>query len=262
MKPYEVTLQHSVHANTPCVACHVSPTLLAGIKWRAKEWVNILAVYLNVAPASAKQQLPSNANCTSCHNPQNLGTSSTGIRFSHELHAKQYDTLTCLDCHNNVSHATAGQTTTVSMNLCAMCHSQQIQKNQCSFCHTTPPPKKAHPASYLAVHGVQALANPASCLSCHHDEATFCGSCHSYPPADHFSGNWLYAHSGPAKADPKVCSGCHNYQTFCEKCHRVDHPANWVNTHGATASKGSAPCTVCHQQSFCTACHKRMGITP
>ena len=61
MKPYKVTLQHSVHANTPCVACHVSPTLLAGIKWRAKEWVNILAVYLNVAPASAKQQLPSNA---------------------------------------------------------------------------------------------------------------------------------------------------------------------------------------------------------
>ncbi len=261
MKPFKATLQHSVHANTPCVSCHVAPTFVGGIRWRAKEWVNILAVYLNMPPAPARQQLPSNANCTSCHSMQNLGTSSSGVRFSHAVHMKQYSSMKCPDCHNDVSHAKPGHAPTVSMNLCSMCHAAQIQKNQCSFCHTTPPPKEAHPVSYLDVHGRQALANPASCGTCHHDEASFCGSCHSSPPNNHFSGNWLDDHSAAAKADPTVCSGCHDYQTFCVKCHQVDHPADWVDTHGRTAAKGSAPCLVCHQQSYCDICHTKMRIT-
>jgi nitrate/TMAO reductase-like tetraheme cytochrome c subunit len=261
MKPYQATLEHSVHANVACVSCHVPPGLFASIKWRTKEWVNIWATYLDMPNVSAKQQLPSNANCTSCHNVQNLGPSQTDIRFSHQIHVNLAN-LTCVDCHNEVSHAKPGQATTVSMTICSMCHSQQIEQNQCSFCHTTPPPKNVHPANYIALHGKQALANPASCLTCHHDEAAFCGACHAKPPADHFSGTWSYTHAGPAKADPASCLGCHNYQTFCQKCHQVNHPANWVTTHGPVAVQNSASCLVCHQQSYCDACHNKMGITP
>jgi nitrate/TMAO reductase-like tetraheme cytochrome c subunit len=260
-KVAKTTWQHSVHAKVSCVACHVPPGLGPSLAWRTREWVNIWATYLNIKNVSANRSLPANANCTSCHSLKALGPTTTDIRISHQVHVKLHG-LRCVDCHDRVAHALPGQSTTVSMTVCEMCHSQTTRQDQCLFCHKTPPPANVHPANYIAVHGKQALANGADCLRCHHSKASFCDPCHARPTPDHSSPTWRYTHAGPARADRAACLGCHNQQTFCMQCHQVTHPSDWVSVHGPIAAQGGTPCLVCHQQSFCSACHTRMGIKP
>ena len=57
----------SVHAKVSCTACHVPPGLGNAIKWRAREWLNVWAQYLNVPRAASVGQRPTNANCLQCH---------------------------------------------------------------------------------------------------------------------------------------------------------------------------------------------------
>jgi nitrate/TMAO reductase-like tetraheme cytochrome c subunit len=261
MKSAETSWEHSVHAHVSCVACHVPPGVGSAVAWRTREWVNIWSTYLSIKNVSAKQSLPANGNCTSCHSLARLGASTTDIRMPHQLHVN-LRRLRCVDCHDRVAHAQPGQSTAVSMTICEMCHAQTTQTNQCLFCHKTPPPTNVHPANYIALHGKQALVNGADCLRCHHSRASFCDPCHARPTPDHSSPTWRYTHSGPATADRAACLGCHNEQTFCMQCHQVTHPADWVAVHGPIAAQGRAPCLVCHQQSFCGACHTRLGIKP
>jgi nitrate/TMAO reductase-like tetraheme cytochrome c subunit len=258
MKLAKASWQVSVHGSVACVSCHVPPGLGASMKWRGREWVNIWATYLHMGSISAKQHVPGNANCTSCHSLANLGTVQTDIRMPHDLHVSLRN-LRCVDCHDKVSHAKPGQSTAVSMSVCSMCHSQTTQQSQCTFCHKTKP-QNAHPADYIKLHGQEALANPSDCLRCHHDKASFCDTCHAKPTPDHFSGTWRYTHAASATADRAACLGCHSEKTFCLQCHQVDHPVNWVGAHGQVAAQGTQPCLVCHQKSFCDACHARSGV--
>lgn len=258
MKNAKTTWAHSPHSRVSCVACHVPPGLVASFGWRAREWVNIWATYLHMGSVSAKQQVPTNANCTSCHNLARLGATSTDIRMPHQLHAT-LPKLRCIDCHDKVSHGAPGQATTVSMAICSMCHAQVIAQNQCTFCHRTRP-RNIHPANYIVLHGKEALANGTDCLRCHHSKQTFCDPCHAKPPADHQSATWTSTHAATAQTDPAICLGCHDQQTFCQRCHQVDHPANWTGIHGAVAVAGTAQCLTCHQTWYCQRCHAASGV--
>ncbi len=250
----------SVHAKVSCTACHVPPGLVNAVKWRAREWLNVWAQYLNVPRAATVGQRPTNANCLQCHTLSVLPDQFGNIRFSHEVHANLRN-LTCADCHAQSTHAAMGTTTTVPMQECGMCHGAQISSSDCSFCHVTSPPKTTHPKNWIETHGVAALANEQACLRCHHNPKQFCDACHAQPPLDHFSGTWRYTHGAVEKKNPLSCTGCHT-KTFCAQCHTVSHPSNWVAIHGPVAARSGAACLVCHQQAMCDACHTKRGVTP
>ena len=148
------------------------------------------------------------------------------------------------------------------MAVCSMCHNTEGAPSDCEFCHITPPSADAHPKDYLETHGSQALADPESCARCHHSEAEFCDPCHAKPTPDHFSGTWRYAHGPTATKDPLGCTGCHDADTFCEQCHKVRHPSDWVQTHGRVAAQDEGACRVCHPQGMCADCHQKMGVKP
>ena len=146
------------------------------------------------------------------------------------------------------------------MAVCSMCHTQTARSDQCEFCHLKPQPKDVHPKDYIDTHGVGALADPESCLRCHHSEASFCDPCHAKPTPDHFSGTWRYTHGATASKNPLGCTGCHDKDTFCEQCHRVQHPSDWIQTHGPIAAKSGDACLVCHPRSMCDRCHAAEGV--
>jgi nitrate/TMAO reductase-like tetraheme cytochrome c subunit len=260
-KAAEASWQRSVHSKVACNQCHVAPGLAGQVKWRTREWVNIWAQYLNVPRTASVGTRPGNANCLRCHPLDKIPDQGNGVRMSHETHVNMRG-LVCADCHTNVSHASPGASNAVSMTLCPMCHNSQGAPNDCAFCHLTPPSAATHAKDYLATHGRDALLNRADCLRCHHDPKTFCDGCHSFPPADHFSGRWRYTHGPAATADPQVCYGCHVSKTFCAQCHQVTHPADWLKTHGAVSDKGPSACLVCHPQGMCDACHVASGVSP
>lgn len=260
MKAAEATWRHSLHSRADCVSCHVDPGARNAIAWRLQESKNIWATYLNVSANGMAKQVhpPSNAACEQCHDVRALGRVFGDIKFPHQSHVEMRG-LTCIDCHRDVGH-TAGDSTTVRMATCYMCHNGDAALGRCTLCHVTAPPAEVHPPDYLAAHGAFALQNEEQCLRCHHDKAAFCDACHAQPTPDHYSGTWRYTHGPVAAADTAGCLGCHDERSFCQQCHEVDHPSDWVDTHGETAAKGTESCLVCHPQTMCVECHEQRGI--
>jgi nitrate/TMAO reductase-like tetraheme cytochrome c subunit len=249
----------STHAKVSCVQCHEPPGFANAVKWRAREWLNVWADYLNVSQLPNHGQRPGNANCLRCHSLDRIPDRHGDIRMPHRLHVELRN-LTCVDCHDTVAHPGPGGKTGVSMSVCTMCHNEQGASADCTVCHITPPPKNVHPKDYLQTHGAQALADEAACMRCHHSRADFCNPCHANPPPDHFSGTWRYTHGPKATRDPLSCIGCHDKATFCEQCHRVSHPTDWVGTHGRVAAQSPGACLVCHPRAMCDTCHEQRGV--
>lgn len=247
----------SVHSKVECVECHIPPGFGNRVKWRTREWRNIWADYLNVPRTGQTGQRPGNDNCTPCHDMSTIGDEHTTVRLPHQRHV-EISGLVCADCHDKVSHGARDEAGQVSMRVCGMCHEESASADQCEFCHLTPQEfEDTHPAGYLETHGTDALADDSACLRCHHDPEAFCDECHSRPTADHFSGTWRYTHDKAATADRSGCLGCHDEDTFCEQCHRVSHPDDWIESHGAVAGDGGGSCLTCHPQSMCDRCHAR-----
>lgn len=247
----------SVHTKVECVECHIAPGLGNQIKWRTREWRNIWADYMNVPRSGQAGQRPGNDNCTPCHDMATVGDEHTDVRLPHRRHT-EISGLVCADCHDKVSHGSRAEAGQVSMSVCGMCHAEAGAADQCSFCHLSPPSAEdTHPAGYLETHGEEAAADDGPCLRCHHDAEAFCDECHSRPTPDHFSGTWRYTHNEAAAADRSGCLGCHDEDVFCEQCHRVSHPDDWMTSHGEVAGTGGGSCLTCHPQSMCDTCHAR-----
>ena len=245
-----------------CTRCHVPPGLGNAIKWRSREWLNIWADYLNVPRLPSKGERPGNANCLACHALSAIPSQSGDIRMPHEVHVNLRN-LTCADCHSQVAHPKPGSSGTgVAMAVCSMCHNANGAPAGCDVCHVTPPATDVHPKDYLTTHGKQALADPESCMRCHHSKAEFCDPCHAKPTPDHFSDTWRYGHGPTATKNPLSCTGCHNADTFCEQCHKVQHPPDWVQTHSHVAAQSPGACLVCHPRGMCDACHQQRGVKP
>lgn len=262
MKAAGASWSQSVHAKVECVQCHVNPGLSNAVVWRTEEARNIWASYLDAGKGmAASVQRPSNAACEQCHAVKDLPTVIKGIKTPHGIHLMMRN-LMCTDCHNHVSHVSPGQSTSVDMSVCTMCHNGREAANSCATCHTTPPPASVHPSNYIATHGRDARGRVSDCQRCHHDSVAFCDACHSRRPATHFVGSWSYTHGAQAKATNAGCLGCHKEQSFCAQCHQVDHPADWATSHAAVARRGTASCLVCHPQQMCDSCHAQKGVSP
>ncbi|NLG65593.1 MAG: hypothetical protein GX537_08315 [Actinobacteria bacterium] len=252
--------ERSLHSTVSCTKCHVPPGVVNAAEWRARELFNVWADKLNVPQVADRGQRPDSANCLECHSVDNIPADNGVVRMPHQAHVDLRN-LTCADCHNQVAHPDAdNRGDEVAMAVCSMCHEQATSTDQCEYCHLEKQQSDVHPQDYLETHGQQALADPDSCLRCHHSKASFCDACHANPTPDHFSGDWRYTHNKTAEKDPEGCTGCHE-ESFCNECHQVQHPDDWREAHGGVAEKSEEACLVCHPRSMCDRCHAQQGVT-
>lgn len=177
--------------------------------------------------------------------------------FTHTSHRWMIlDATTCRPCHE-VSRSQAEVRTVVSEEACVSCHRAQGAAVECATCHValsraTVPDSHARPSfmrehdemadatclrcharSFCdgchtrdhtplwkrATHGIDAIADPRACASCH--EADQCVRCHStVRPTDHVQAGWAGAgHAMPARASPRACLTCHDPADECARCH-------------------------------------------
>ncbi len=137
----------------------------------------------------------------------------------------------------------------------------------CPDCHLVP------------THREDGIVKPtmAKCFGCHsQDEADAppgaCDACHppgfELVPVSHGDADWLPAperlnavealHAVDGLGGPEECSVCHD-DDFCTDCHKVDmpHPGDWTAAHPATARDvGEGACGNCHPaRTLCNECH-------
>jgi nitrate/TMAO reductase-like tetraheme cytochrome c subunit len=134
-------------------------------------------------------------------------------------------------------------------------HPKHVERNRsCISCHFW----TAHPAP----NAEKPLLLMARCFNCHGRKpgakaSGACTVCHtkdfSARPKSHTpSEAWLARHGKIAKADRSQCAMCHE-ETFCRACHKLDmpHPSTWVKDTKAGHSVVGA-----QNRQICANCHK------
>lgn len=221
-------LSNPMHATSGCPTCHAphAPTTALASCQSCHAGKNVLA----------SARVPAHGACNACHDPHD---------------PKAPPQLACAKCHESIrpSHPTSAS------GACVGCHDPhpsgptQPIAAACSSCHT-----KA--SSETAFH-----ARKVTCAQCHTPHqfalvntkgqagATFCAQCHAPEKA-----------KTNARAGHQDCRACHGEphtpvkQPTCQGCHGAEV---------ATAPKGHARCTSCHDahdgslgnRAICTTCH-------
>ena len=254
--------EDSTHGNVNCIACHVEPGFLMQLEHKVLSYKEIYTQLFKGAEMAPDVKRPTNASCLQCHKIDRVVSTGGDIKIPHRQHVEM-EGLACADCHFNVVHTRKGiPGGAPPMDVCYMCHDGVKAPNACTTCHVKPPDKaEAHPTDAVQNHGKLARERIEDCRRCHSEQSKFCENCHSKPPASHQVATWRYTHRVQVEADGKeTCFGCHQ-EDFCEKCHKVQHPPNWVQTHPEFAQGGGEPCRVCHSPAFCDRCHVSQGVT-
>ena len=129
-------------------------------------------------------------------------------------------------------------------------HAEHAKRNKsCISCHlwTAHPPPNADRPVLLMV----------QCFTCHGRTKTAkapgeCAVCHpksfNLRPESHLTGDWLALHGRVALANRQQCVMCHE-DTFCRACHGLDmpHPPTWVRGNPGHSSVGATNPQVCAQ---------------
>ena len=218
----------SVHADVPCLACHTRPGLLGSLRYVPTLAREGLATVTGWDIAGSVLDA---APCTRCHS--DLTTSAT-LKATHSKARTD-----CTSCHGDVAHPELALV---------------------SARPTPGPSGEPHPQGYVQTHGQEAVANPASCSTCHQPE--FCQACHFRATFPHPQG-WIQKHGKVEETKgASACTLCHP-STFCVGCHgtEIPHQPTWLGEHWrALQDASTSPCLVCHPPRDCTTCHSRHGI--
>ena len=284
MRPYHAAWLQGQHKDVSCVACHVDPGFVAGLKHKVVALQEVVSHVRGDTsfPRPTQPDVP-DERCVSCHEK----VRSTDVGFSHAEHAKRGP---CIKCHANTGHVvtiaalkTAGiysglssqgkskESSAVAVvdggnaNLeghkavaCSRCHI--MSATACSSCHEPTHPARGEcttchrpGARFVFSHPI----NRTDCQTCHTTSPTHtkikaeCSQCHQKPGVA-----WTFGHPGPASN----CVSCHARPAGhrlgqCSSCHAVG--PKWAFRH---PSSGAA-CTNCHTRpakhraGACTTCH-------
>ncbi len=236
------------HTQESCLACHVNvPTEVArlpvsgvgrgigvSVERSTPEWHGE-----NVADFHGDRAGDDPANCSGCH-----------VRED------------CLDCHR----VTIGS----AQNLRAVSEAQQAVLTEFLSEGLGNLPPVSHGNDFGERHGIDAIADPGNCASCHVRED--CLSCHlptGASSANYHTADYITRHPAAAYAREVSCESCHNTRAFCTDCH-VDaglsgrrtlssgfHDASraFSVSHGRAARQSLESCVSCHSEQDCMSCH-------
>lgn len=269
-------ISKSPHATASCAGCHgatgVTAPVANGISLARWGWSYGI---MGDRATGDERVIVESRNCLSCHPNVSTRTSvKNGIRISH----KEFlgSSLSCLDCHGDVGHATKKDASGPKMNQCLPCHDGKRASSDCSTCHV-----RDLAAAAVARKGTKPSVKitDMSCYgSCHSGNS--CTRCHGatmphpegWSPVTRKEDNVFspgqHARAGFVNRD--VCYRCHFRKGEPFKpadegcaCHgqlgRMHGGKPWVKEHGlqATGKKTGelAECFMCHSSDLCSYCH-------
>lgn len=196
------------------------------------------------------------ARCELCHTAvDDQGRVTAGLRaprpqlvFNHSLHMAKG--ATCESCHGDMSKvrlATHLQLPTEAS--CLTCHDGKQATQRCGACHPTEASGRVMTRARDDRVLPALIPTAASNWGMEHDLA------------------FVEDHAAIAKSNPKACGTCHD-DTFCSDCHAGPirplrlHSGDFMTTHALQSRARSSNCQACHRtQSFCLACHERLGFS-
>jgi hypothetical protein len=251
------------------IACSVAPvkkpdTIIFSHHLHSEQGVDCQDCHAAVLdPKETGRAIPAEAQCADCHDVE--------------------EQESCATCHRNPDTASAAKTAQDSHLLFSHVTHTETHGVECNDCHKG----AAHwPDFYLKK---QQPLGHADCVSCHKPDLDSgrCGKCHqrldlyAAKPENMYShGDGFFSRHGfEAQGAEDICAQCHD-QYFCTDCHdktmtvrpsvrypeRVDrtliHRGDWIGRHNLEARLGDTGCMKCHGESFCSACHERIGIGP
>lgn len=264
-----IEFSHKTHLadGAPCESCHEPAT------------TSVLATDVLVPKVAVdkNKKIPPHDTCDSCHD---IEAAAAG---------KEVDPpAACDDCHLDYEKTkTIAKTSFPSANL-VFNHQVHVkdQKLECEFCHFG---SAGDGMKSVELSTRYQLPKMAVCLGCHNGAKApaDCKTCHITDPSGRLQvvfataalrpmqGDPLGLDHGPrfelthgtrAKIDGRTCRECHT-ESYCATCHDSlqkpisIHPNDFITLHPLQARGDSTACDSCHRyQSFCAACHERVGI--
>lgn len=284
MEPYHAAWSQGPHKDVSCVACHVDPGPVAGLKHKVVALKEVGAHITGDTsfPRAGLADVP-DERCTSCH--ESISADTTG--FDHATHAGSGP---CIQCHATTGHtvsaaslkaagvysgdtsqgASADASTTAVVDggkanlsghkpvACSRCH--VMAQTACSACHKPKHVARGACATCHETGGEFEFTHPTDrtdCQTCHKTSATHttikaeCVECHQEA-----GEAWTFGHPGQASD----CESCHarpvNHRAGnCSSCHAAG--TTWAFRHPGSG----ASCTSCHSRpsghrsGSCTSCH-------
>jgi len=205
-----------------------------------------------VAAADGKPADP-RSDCQACHPgfdqtvrpaPAQLLFPAANLRFTHQAHVSRK--VECATCHEGVPRASlATRSELPKMATCLKCHDGRTAASTCVTCHPSEPGGGRLRQSFASGVLRPAAGNPLG--------------------LDH-GPRYEFTHGPRAAQDRATCLSCHA-QAECEQCHDGTqkplsvHPNDFITTHPLAVRGNLMGCESCHRaQSFCAACHERVGI--
>lgn len=268
MWPEIATWQTSVHANVPCLTCHV------GYKPSQNKAAHDSGVFQK--PIAIRNSPVSDEACRSCHAMENrLATLLPDLIAPHEKH--EAAKVPCLECHRFTTHGNIAERKVTT-------RPEYSDYNQ----WTPQLAKKAAPQ-------VMRRPNMFVCITCHEERkvTTACAACHYYPDRmslpSHENPQWKVIHGKDGRKDVNNCAKCHydkesqkfaepstgdliadfaRANSYCYGCHLkrpANHDGQWMSKHPQMAQdRGLANCFACHDRNqpganvtgtYCNTCH-------
>ncbi len=212
----------------------------------------------DIESASKGQKVDPAAACETCHLGFDAKTKKVAaanwptpnLIFNHKIHFEKQKDITCDRCHfgatgkgmEEVELSTRYQLP--KMKTCLECHNGAGAPAGCNVCHVT------DPSGRLQVSFATAALRPMQ----------------GDPLGLDHGPRYELTHGTRAKVDRRACGECHT-DSYCATCHDSlqkplsVHPNDYVTLHPVQARMDSLQCDACHRyQSFCAACHERVGI--
>lgn len=279
-KNYE-KLETSSHKGLTCSDCHkdgrnpvVHDLALAGDFYASM-------VSKQKTPIFTKFAAPTSDACLACHRNDWSDDASRTAKVPHPAHLRvASETRDCVKCHKWTAHEETTMQKHKEMPFSGVCvaygcHVGTKTTDQCPTCHHSLWQgvwKTDHPKV------VQAVGANGCLEQCH--DISQCRQCHTTGKAptvngpavqaglqaiqtQHVKPDWIQQHGTFAMTDQSQCMKCHVSDGECRDCHSR-RPAfhgsqsTWIGTHKNVAKGNEQRCTaMCHQKSWCDACHKQ-----
>lgn len=278
-----------------CESCHANitaPAAPAG-QPRATAWMDVGKAAPELCLACHDHRAPSHLDeankCTTCHRPLVEATALSDARVVALPKPPSHDGARFVSAHGDAARASGAS--------CATCHARE----SCTRCHVDgarnatvralapdarvaravagkapsyPTPVSHTQATFRVDHGAAALAEGATCATCHARPS--CQTCHAgdgaraalrgIPTAREAAAPGVTLRRAVLREplNPPPVNGLFlaTARTHAESAApdtggtrvRV-HPAGFARSHGAEASSGALQCSSCHAQATCTSCH-------
>jgi hypothetical protein len=240
---------HALHleAGADCASCHDSVRKSESPKDRNLPGHEECETCHDIAAAQKGEKTDPPASCATCHpgfdatvrkEPAKLDLPHGNLHFSHKLHVDKK--VECTTCHGDMTKVNlATRQQLPKMATCFECHDGHVVTNDCKACHLKQasgrlqltfssgilrpmqgnPLGMDHGPRFEFNHGTRAAVARQTCMECHAD--SYCQQCHDslQKPLSVHPNDFITLHPLQARTDASRCESCHRAQSFCAACH-------------------------------------------